>query len=77
MPQSRTDAAAAALDTRTALVLGQALFAFLARAGEEADSDDFSIEDNGVDIRTGFIELPTDITWELGTLLEKVDIATS
>ena len=73
MPMSRADAAAQVLDARSAISLGQALFAFLARAGEEAANDDFTIEDLGIDIRSGFIELNTDITWNLGDLLEKVD----
>ncbi|EYR62621.1 hypothetical protein N866_06870 [Actinotalea ferrariae CF5-4] len=77
MPTTRADAAEKVLDTRTALLLGQALFAFIARAGEEAESDDFSLEDAGIDIRSGFIELPSSVTWELGDLLEKVDAAAS
>lgn len=73
MALTRTAAAEQVLDTRTATQLGQALFTFLARAGEEPEMDDFSIEDRGVDIRSGFIEWPSDLHWTLGSLLERVD----
>lgn len=73
MPTPRKDAAKSVLDTRTALLLGQALFVFLARGGDETEMDDFSLEDAGVEVRSGFIELPSEVRWTLGDLLEKVD----
>ena len=62
MPVSPADAAGQALDTRAALQLGEVLLAFLARAGDEPELDDFGVEDAGVLLRAGFTDLPTSLT---------------
>lgn len=58
------------LDALTAIKLGQALFAFLARKNDESELDEFHFEETGVEITTGFIEIDSNT---LGTVLELLD----
>lgn len=58
------------LGTHTALKLGEALFNFLARKNEESEMDEFTWEDAGVGVQSGFIEIDSDTLWELSELLD-------
>lgn len=58
------------LDALTAIKLGQALFAFLARKNEESDVDVFRFEDAGVEIDSGFIEIDSDTLHTVVNLLD-------
>lgn len=58
------------LSTHTALKLGEALFNFLARKNEESEMDEFTWEDAGVGVQSGFIEIDSDTLWDLSELLE-------
>lgn len=58
------------LGTHTALKLGEALFNFLARKNEESEMDEFTWEDTGVGIQSGFIEIDSDTLWGLSELLD-------
>lgn len=58
------------LSTHTALKLGEALFNFLARKNEESEMDEFTWEDAGVGVQSGFIEIDSDTMYDLSELLD-------
>lgn len=62
---------AAELDTVTAVRLGQALYAFLARTSPDADMDEFAWEDAGVSITSGFIEIDEEVAGTVQLLIER------
>jgi hypothetical protein len=59
------------LDTRTALLLGEALYRFLLRANAESDLDEFAWEDAGVSISGGFVEIDPDAAATVQLLAEQ------
>lgn len=59
------------LDTLTCLALGQAFYRFLARLNDEADSDEFTWEDAGVMVSSGFIEIDTDTLATVSDLIDR------
>lgn len=60
------------LDTVTALRLGDALWRFLARLNAESDVDEFTWEDAGVNIASGFIEIDSEALLDVQVLLEQL-----
>lgn len=57
-PTTRKQVSSDQLDALTALELGKALFNFLAGNGEQPEGDQFRFEDTGIQIDSGFIEIP-------------------
>lgn len=64
------------LDTHTALRLGEALFNFLARKNDESEMDEFTWEDTGVGVQSGFIEIDSDTLYNLSELLDESEVGT-
>jgi hypothetical protein len=63
------------LDLRTSIRLGEALFRFLARVNAESELDEFTFEDTGVAISSGFIEMDADLRDSVSELLDDSDRA--